>query len=112
MDTNPLSVFIGQEQAAMIGVPTIFNQASFDSLPLVEFIPHKSLNPKRVHELLRMDPPNAMMKADRKPAKPTKKKGADAGGWAEDDQEQVISFSEQNEMETDVFTLKLLESLD
>jgi hypothetical protein len=63
MDTNPLSVFIGQEQAAMIGVPTIFNQASFDSLPLVEFIPHKSLNPKRVHELLRMDPPNAMMKA-------------------------------------------------
>jgi len=112
MDTNPLSVFIGQEQAAMIGVPTIFNQASFDSLPLVEFIPHKALNPKRVHELLRMDPPNAMMKADRKPAKPAKKKGADAGGWAEDDQEQVMSFSEQNEMETDVFTLRLLESLD
>jgi|LauGreDrversion4_2_1035121.scaffolds.fasta_scaffold138934_3 hypothetical protein len=58
MDTNPLSIFMGHEQASAIGVPTIFNQASFDSLPLVEFVPHKSLNPKRVIELLRMDPPN------------------------------------------------------
>ena len=66
MNTNPLAVFIGQENSANLGIPTVYNQASFDSLPLVEFTPSRNLMPKRVLELLRTDPPNEMMTANRK----------------------------------------------
>jgi len=46
------------------------NFGSFDSLPLVEFIPDPSIPPVRVKELLKMDPPAAGGAA-----------GARGGGW-------------------------------
>lgn len=76
------------------------NFASFDSLPLVEFIPDPSIPPVRVKELLRMDPPAAGGAA-----------GARGGGWNQrvNEQEQVLSMGDQNEgIENDLFAQCLL----
>ena len=34
------------------------NFAGFETLPLVEFVPKAGLDAKRVHDLLKMDPPD------------------------------------------------------
>lgn len=55
MNVSPLASITG-DQNMQIGMPAVYNFGSFDSLPLVEFVPNKQLNPKRVMELLRTDP--------------------------------------------------------
>lgn len=54
-NSGPLALLVG-ENAANMGLQSIVNFCSFDSLPLVEFVPAKNLNPKRVMELLKADP--------------------------------------------------------
>jgi hypothetical protein len=55
LHVSPLSAIAG-DNAANVGVPPVYNFGSFDSLPLVEFVPQKGIAPKRVMELLRTDP--------------------------------------------------------
>ena len=55
MNVSPLAQIAG-EAAANVGLPPVYNFASFDSLPLVEFVPTKQIHPKRVLELLKTDP--------------------------------------------------------
>mmetsp|Transcript_5907 Transcript_5907/g.7182 ORF Transcript_5907/g.7182 Transcript_5907/m.7182 type:complete len:81 (+) Transcript_5907:3107-3349(+) len=53
---NPLTNPIG-DCCTSCFCPIVRNFGSFDSLPLVEFIPDPSIPPVRVKELLRMDAP-------------------------------------------------------
>lgn len=55
MNVSPLASIAG-DAALNVGLPPVYNFASFDSLPLVEFVPNKQINPKRVLELLKQDP--------------------------------------------------------
>lgn len=55
MNVSPLATIAG-DAAQNVGLPPVYNFASFDSLPLVEFVPNKQLHPKRVLELLKTDP--------------------------------------------------------
>lgn len=55
MNVSPLASIAG-DAAQNIGLPPVYNFGSFDSLPLVEFVPNKQLHPKRVLELLKQDP--------------------------------------------------------
>jgi len=55
MNVSPLATIAG-DAAQNVGLPPVYNFASFDSLPLVEFVPQKQLHPKRVLELLKTDP--------------------------------------------------------
>jgi len=110
MNTNPLAFLLGQDSSNGIGVPTIYNQASFDSLPLVEFRPTRNLLPKRVTELLRTDPPNAMQKSKSRAKKPV---NSSIDQWGEGgDNEQVMSFADNDMQNSDMFTLKMMENLD
>jgi hypothetical protein len=77
MNVSPLASIAG-DAAASVGLPSIHNFASFDSLPLVEFVPHKQLNPKRVQELIRLDPHD-----DPKRKAPAQKKQNNRGGVSE-----------------------------
>jgi len=113
MNTNPLSFLVGGDNSAGSGIPTIYNLASFDSLPLVEFRPSKNILPKRALELLRSDPP--ALDGTSKPA--GAKKGAKNSGidqWGDEGvSEQVMAFGDNaDEMQNDLFMLKLMESLD
>ena len=54
-NSGPLASLVG-ENASNTGLQSIVNFCSFDSLPLVEFVPSRNLNPKRVIELLKADP--------------------------------------------------------
>lgn len=55
------------------GHPFIRNFSGFDTLPLVEFYPVASLQPKKVLEFLKMDPPEEANGAI-KPQKPKRQK--------------------------------------
>ena len=79
------------------GTNFVCNFGSFDSLPLVEFVPDPSIPPVRVKELLRQDPPA--------------QGGGRGDGWNArmGDQEQVLS----NEgIENDLFAQCLLENTE
>jgi len=106
MNVSPLATIAG-DAALAVGLPPVYNFGSFDSLPLVEFVPHKSLHPKRVIELLKTDPTDGGEKG-----KPKKPKGKQAVSEWNQDQEQVMSFSEHADVDNDAFTMKLLELLD
>jgi len=100
INVNPLTNNKG-DMCATCGNPIVRNFGSFDSLPLVEFIPDPSIPPVRVKELLRMDPPAAGGAA-----------GARGGGWNQkvSEQEQVLSMANDNEgIENDLFAQCLLE---
>jgi hypothetical protein len=56
MNVNPLINQAG-DLCVHCGLPTQRNFGSFDTLPLVEFVPNLNLNEKRVLDALRMDPP-------------------------------------------------------
>lgn len=108
MNVSPLAS-IASDQAMHVQLPPVYNFASFDSLPLVEFVPQKGLNPKRVLELLKTDPQENQFKKN-SPKKANKRDKALASEWNED-QEQVMNFAQDHE-QTDPFTLKLLDLLD
>ena len=55
MNVSPLAAITG-DQSMHVQLPPVYNFASFDSLPLVEFVPQRDLNPKIVLELLKTDP--------------------------------------------------------
>lgn len=55
MNVSPLAAIAG-DAAMGVGIPPMYNFGSFDSLPLVEFMPTKQVHPKRVLELLKTDP--------------------------------------------------------
>lgn len=106
MNTNPLSFLVGGDNAAGIGIPTIHNLASFDSLPLIEFRLGKNIAPKRALELLRSDPPAG------EGTKPVKK-GKSTGGvdqWGDEGvSEQVMAFGDNaDEMQNDLFMMHLM----
>lgn len=94
-----------------MGLQSIVNFCSFDSLPLVEFVPAKNLNPKRVMELLKADPSDDFTGATGKKAVSKQPRGKGVSEWNQE-QEQVLSFTENAPEETDIFTMKLLEKLD
>jgi len=55
MNVSPIATIAG-EAALNVGLPPVYNFGSFDSLPLVEFLPSKQVHPKRVLELLKSYP--------------------------------------------------------
>lgn len=55
MNVSPLANIAG-DAALNVGLPPVYNFGSFDSLPMVEFIPNKQVHAKRVLELLKTDP--------------------------------------------------------
>lgn len=63
-----------------VGMPAVYNFASFDSLPLVEFTPNKQLNPKRTLELLKADPQESASSQ----AKGKKKQKQQVSEWNQD----------------------------
>ena len=80
---------------------------------MVEFVPKADLNPKRVLDLLKMDPPedaSAMPKA----AAPKRKMHGD--GWEEKNMgdEQTLNFQNDmnDDLENDLFTQRMLEWLE
>ena len=91
MNVSPLAQIAG-EAAANVGLPPVYNFASFDSLPLVEFVPSKQIHPKRVLELLKTDPTEDQGRSG--PAKSRGPKGNQAVSEWNNEQEQVMSFSE------------------
>ena len=79
------------------GAILVRNFGSFDTLPLVEFIPDPSIPPIRVKELLKMDPPVAELS------------GADRFTQGQD--EQVLQFNQQDGgLENDLFAQCVLEA--
>ena len=68
-------------------------------MPLVEFVPPANMPHKRVIELLKMDPPE---------------EGRKFGGnqWQNNGQEQVMNFSNEEDLQDDVFTQTMLMQLD
>ena len=56
MNSNSVLNITG-DFCTVCGHPFIRNFVGFDALPLVEFIPRSDIQPKKVLELLRMDPP-------------------------------------------------------
>lgn len=98
INVNPLTNPRG-DWCVSCGNPIIRNFGSFDSLPLVEFVPDASIPPVRVKELLRMDPPASGG-------------GGGRGGWRQNvsEQEQVLSMNNHDEgIENDLFAQCLLE---
>ena len=98
INVNPLTNNRG-DWCVTCGNPIIRNFGSFDSLPLVEFVPDPSIPPVRVKELLRMDPPASGG-------------GGGRGGWRQNvsEQEQVLSMNNHDEgIENDLFAQCLLE---
>ena len=98
INVNPLTNNRG-DWCVTCGCPIIRNFGSFDSLPLVEFVPDPSIPPVRVKELLRMDPPASGG-------------GGGRGGWRQNvsEQEQVLSMNNHDEgIENDLFAQCLLE---
>ena len=78
MNINPLINPAG-DTCVHCGQPTVRNFGSFDTLPLVEFVPIGNLPEKRVLEALKMDPPED---GDVGPAPARKaKKKAGPDGW-------------------------------
>jgi len=106
MNVSPLASITG-DQNMSVGMPAVFNFASFDSLPLVEFIPNNKVNPKRVLELLKADP----QESSQSQQKGKKKQKQAVSEWNQD-QEQVMSFSEHADVDNDAFTMRLLDLLD
>ena len=97
---NPLTNARG-DSCTTCGCPIVRNFGSFDSLPLVEFIPDPSIPPMRVKELLRQDPPT--------------QGGASGGrGWNQrvSEQEQVLSMNNDEGLENDLFAQCLLENTE
>jgi hypothetical protein len=82
-NSGPLASLIG-ENASSMGVQSIVNFCSFDSLPLVEFIPAKNLNPKRVMELLRADPSEDFSGAPSKKPQGKQPRGKGVSEWNQD----------------------------
>lgn len=79
------------------GLPTQRNFGSFDTLPLVEFIPNSRIPEKRVMDALRMDPPDddGALTAPARPKQQKAKGGPD--GWNEnnpDGEEQTLTFDQ------------------
>jgi len=102
---NPLTNNRG-DSCTTCGCPIVRNFGSFDSLPLVEFVPDPSIPPMRVKELLRMDPPTQ--------GGPQGGRGG-GGGWNQrlGDSEQVLSMNNQDEgLENDIFAQVLLENTE
>lgn len=77
------------------GLPTQRNFGSFDTLPLVEFIPASKISEKRIMDALRMDPPDddGALTA---PARPKQQKAKGPDGWNEngDGEEQTLTFNQ------------------
>lgn len=99
MQPNPLTNAKG-DWCVACGHPVVRNFGSFDSVPLVEFIPDGSIPANKVKELIRMDPPtsNAPSGGNR--------------GWNESlgNQEQVLSMNNHDEgIENDLFAQCVLE---
>jgi len=107
MNVSPLASIAG-DAALNVGLPPVYNFASFDSLPLVEFHPHKSIHHKRVLELLKTDP----LEQSSQGQKGRKPKGKQQVSEWTQEQEQVMSFADNADDNNDAFTLKLLDLLD
>jgi intraflagellar transport protein 122 len=107
MNVSPLATIAG-DAALNVGLPPVYNFGSFDSLPMVEFIPTKQVHAKRVLELLKTDPQESS--STKQKAKPKGKQAISE--WNNQEQEQVMSFSEHAEEQNDAFTLRLLDLLD
>ncbi len=73
MNSNAL-VNAGGDYCTACGHPFIRNFVGFDTLPLVEFTPRGDMNPKKVMDLLKQDPPdeNVMMGQAKAPQKRNK----------------------------------------
>jgi intraflagellar transport protein 122 len=97
------------------GQKFVRNMTGFDTLPLVEFVPPPNMPHKRVLECLRQDPPE-----DRGGfaglSKPAKRGGRHHDGWQENGtgDEQTLTFNnnQEEDMDNDVFTQKMLEQLE
>ena len=97
ISVNPLTNRKG-DVCVTCGSPQVRNLISFDTLPLVEFVPEPGVPPVRVTELLKMDPPTGGIGGGR--------------GWQEQRgaQEQVLSMNNNDEgIENDLFAQALLD---
>lgn len=87
------------------------NFTGFDTLPLVEFVPRAEIPAKKVMEFLKMDPPEEgsgfLPQKGKKPAK-----GGYDGWQQENRDEQTMQFGQNDDLENDLFTNRMLEWLE
>ena len=87
------------------------NFTGFDTLPLVEFVPRAEIPAKKVMEFLKMDPPEDgsgfLPQKGKKPAK-----GGYDGWQQENRDEQTMQFGQNDDLENDLFTNRMLEWLE
>lgn len=111
MNTNALINQAG-DLCTSCGHPFVRNFTGFDTLPLVEFVPRSEIPPKKVMEFLKMDPPEEgsgfqPQKNSKKPAK-----GGFDGWQQENKDEQTMQFGQNDDLENDLFTNRMLEWLE
>lgn len=110
MNINPLINPEG-DNCVQCGQPTVRNFGSFDTLPLVEFMPDGNLPEKKVMDALRMDPPEDGMMAA--PVKKQNKRNTGPDGWNQNDgDEQTLQIDHGEDLGNDLFSQKVLEFTD
>lgn len=113
MNQNPLINPLG-DFCVQCGQPTQRNFTSFDTLPLVEFIPEGNLEHEKVMRLLKMDPPEDP--GARQVATQPRRGGSNANGWNENNEgeEQTMTFNDDpnDALENDLFTQRMLQWMD
>lgn len=94
MNQNPLINPLG-DFCVQCGQPTQRNFTSFDSLPLVEFVPEGNIEHDKVMRLLKMDPPEDPG-ARQITTQPRRANNNNASGWNEnnDGEEQTMTFND------------------
>jgi len=92
------------------GLPTQRNFGSFDTLPLVEFVPTHNIPETKVLSALRMYPPDEGMEMQSaQPKKKTTTKGPDGWNQNEEGEEQTLTFNQNDTLENDLFSQRMLE---
>lgn len=111
MNVNPL-INEGGDFCVHCGMPCMRNFGSFDTLPLVEFMPHKNIPEMQVLQLLRMDPPENEQQTTNSAPRAAPKRNGD--GWNENNEgeEQTLTFQQNEGMENDLFAQRMLEWVD
>lgn len=103
MNVQPLVNQIG-DFCVNCGAPVVRNFGSFDTLPLVEFVPEGNIPPAKAIELLRLDPPLEMSEP-KAGGKRSNKRGVGADQWNENEEgtEQTMNFDTNDNLENDLF---------
>mmetsp|Transcript_17875 Transcript_17875/g.30373 ORF Transcript_17875/g.30373 Transcript_17875/m.30373 type:complete len:257 (-) Transcript_17875:23-793(-) len=116
MNANTLINWSG-DHCTGCGQEFIRNFLGFDSLPLVEFVPQAHITHQKTIEYLRMDPPDdgtnfAGFKNGKKGGKGGNGGWQETGTGNEDEQTMVFTNNQEDDMDNDLFTQKMLEQLE